>query len=87
MKKVDGYSLRGREFVGVVIKDSGNKTVTIEFPRLIYLSKYERYEKRKSRLKVHVPSGKKLNLGDKIRVVETRPISKTKNFILVEVIK
>jgi len=87
MKKVDGYSLRGREFVGVVVKDSGNKTVTIEFPRLIYLSKYERYEKRKSRLKVHVPSGKKLNLGDKIRVVETRPISKTKNFILVEVIK
>ena len=87
MKKVDGYSLRGREFVGVVIKDSGNKTVTIESPRLIYLSKYERYEKRKSRIKVHVPSGKKLNLGDKIRVVETRPISKTKNFILVEVIK
>ena len=87
MKKVDGYSLRGREFVGVVIKDSGNKTVTIEFPRLIYLPKYERYEKRKSRIKVHVPSGKKLNLGDKIRVVETRQISKTKNFILVEVIK
>ena len=87
MKKVQGYSVRGRELVGTVIKTGAPKTVTMEFPRLMYLPKYERYEKRRSRIKVHIPDGIVVKEGDKIKAVETRPISKTKNFILVEVMK
>ena len=82
-----GMKVRGREFTGIVIKTGANKTVTLEFPRLFYLPKYERYEKRRSRVKVHVPGCFEIKVGDKIRVVETRPISKTKNFVIVEVLE
>jgi len=45
--------LRGRTFIGTVIKARMNKTVTVEWPRQIHLPKYERYEKRYSKVKAH----------------------------------
>ncbi len=77
----------GRIFVGTVIKDVFHKTTTIEFPRQVYNSKYERFQKRRTRIKVHVPEEFKIKKGDVIRVIETRPISKTKNFMALEIIK
>ncbi len=79
--------MHGRVFVGTVIKDVFHKTTTIEFPRQVYNSKYERFQKRRTRLKVHVPDDFKVKKGDTIKVIETRPISKTKNFLALEVIK
>lgn len=79
--------VRGRTFYGKVKKANMRRTVMIEWERPFYIPKYERYEKRRSRLKAHVPDCIKLNVGDKVRVVETRPISKTKNFVVVEVVK
>jgi len=75
----------GRVFIGKVIKDVFHKTTTIEFPRQVYNAKYERFQKRRTRLKVHVPEEFKVNKGDTLKVIETRPISKTKNFIALEV--
>ncbi|MDD5177748.1 MAG: 30S ribosomal protein S17 [Candidatus Nanoarchaeia archaeon] len=80
-------SIRGRILVGKVIKINVHKTITIEIPRLNYLYKYERYEKRLSRLKVHKPDCIDIKLGDMVKVVESKPISKTKNFIVIEVLK
>ena len=80
-------SLRGRVFVGEVKKISSDKTIMIEWARNYYLPKYERYEKRKSRLHVHKPSCMDVKLGDKVKVMETRPISKKKHTIVFEVIK
>lgn len=79
--------LRGRTFTGVVISDKMPRTINVEWPRQIYLSKYERFEKRRSRVKAHVPECVKVKVGDKVRVAECRPISKTKNFVVVEVLK
>ena len=76
--------LRGRIFVGTVIKTSTSKTAKIEFPYLVNLPKYERYEKRRTRLQVHVPPCIKVNIGDRVKVMECRPISKTKNFVVIE---
>lgn len=82
-----GFSVRGRTFVGTVMGNLFHKTVVIEFQRLFYLYKYERYEKRKTRIKIHVPPCLDLKKGDNVLVVETRPISKTKNFVALEIQK
>jgi small subunit ribosomal protein S17 len=79
--------VHGRVFVGTVIRDIFHKTATIEFPRQFYLQKYERYEKRKTRIKAHVPGCLDVVKGDTLKIAETRPLSKTKNFVAVEVIK
>ena len=46
---------RGRGFVGTVKSDKMSRTITIEFERMFYLPKYERYERRRTRLKAHNP--------------------------------
>ncbi|MBI2148102.1 30S ribosomal protein S17 [Candidatus Woesearchaeota archaeon] len=79
-----GLKIRGREFVGVVTRTNSQKTAVIEWEKLHYLPKYQRYEKRYSKLQVHNPLCMNIKVGDKVRIVETRPISKTKNFVIVE---
>jgi small subunit ribosomal protein S17 len=77
-------STRGREFIGTVKKLNVQKTAVVSWERLFYLQKYERYEKRKSRLSVHVPSCMIIAVGDNVKIAECRPISKTKNFVIIE---
>jgi len=79
-------SLRGRTFVGTVISAKMQKTVTVEWERKHFLKKYERYEKRKSKVKAHNPESVNAKDGDVVKIMECRPISKTKNFIVVEVL-
>ncbi len=76
--------IRGRIFIGNVIKAVSQKTATIEFPRKIFLKKYERYEKRRTKIKAHNPPCINAKLGDKVKIAECRPISKTKNFTIIE---
>ncbi len=75
---------RGREFVGTVINTRAQKTVTVEWGRRKYLPKYERYMKARTRMKAHSPECMKIEKGDIVRIAETRPISKTKKFVIVE---
>ncbi len=67
---------RGRIFTGIVVKSSMQKTVTVEWPRLFYLPKYERFEKRKTRVKSHNPECLNAKVGDEVKIMESRPISK-----------
>ncbi len=85
-QKSTNLRTHGRIFVGKVISDVFHKTTTVEFPRQIYVSKYERFQKRRTRIKVHVPENFELKKGDMVRIMETRPISKTKNFLALEVL-
>lgn len=80
-------SLHGRILQGRVTGINLHKTITVEFPRYYYLKKYERYEKRKSRIKAHRPDCIDVQLGENVEIMESRPISKTKNFVLVKSIK
>ena len=75
---------RGRTFEGTVISDKMAKTVTVEWDRRKEIPKYERYAKARTRVKAHNELGAKL--GDKVRIQETRPISKTKKFTVVKVL-
>ena len=79
-------SLRGRTFVGTVISARMQKTVTVGWERKHFLKKYERYEKRKSKVKAHNPESVNAKDGDVVKIMECRPISKTKNFIVVEIL-
>ncbi len=76
---------RGRKFVGVVVSAKTPKTVIVRWERLLYNKKYERYEKRFSKVAAHDELGAKE--GDVVEIMESRPISKTKRFIVTKIIK
>jgi len=80
-------SVRGRTFVGKVISAKMYKTVTVEFDRINYIQKYERYEKRRTRIKAHNPECINAKEGDIVKIKECRPLSKTKKFVVIEVIE
>ena len=86
-KVMKHLKLHGKEFVGKVISDKADKTVTVEWERRVLLPKYERYERRYSRVYAHNPITINAHTGDTVRIKETRPLSKTKNFVVVEVIR
>ncbi len=82
----DGIRLHGKEFVGKVISDKMQKTVVVEWERRRLVRKFERYERRFSRVYAHNPGAISAKIGDTVRVKETRPLSKTKHFVVVEVL-
>ena len=78
-------SLRGRSFKGKIIRKFP-KRVCIEFERTIYIKKYERYSKRKTKLHARLPDcmAQDIQIGDYIEIKECRPISKIIHFIVVK---
>ncbi|MDK2849616.1 MAG: small subunit ribosomal protein [Candidatus Woesearchaeota archaeon] len=79
--------VRGRVFQGTVTSDKMSKTVTVKKTRLYYVRKYKRYEKRISTFKAHNPPCIGAKVGDVVKIAETRPLSKTKSFVVVEIVK
>jgi len=80
-------STHGRIFDGIIIKKNVHKTANISWNRQIYLQKYERYEKKRTRVKAHIPECLSVDVGTKVRIMECAPISKTKHFVIVGVEK
>ncbi|HLD54853.1 MAG TPA: 30S ribosomal protein S17 [Candidatus Nanoarchaeia archaeon] len=76
--------LRGKIFDGTVIKKFP-KRVAIEFERMVYIRKYERYSKSKTKIHARLPvcMEKNINVGDLIRVQECRPLSKIIHFAVI----
>ena len=78
---------RGRraEKVGVVASDKMQKTVLVRVDRLIKHPKYRRYVRRTSKFMAHNETD--ATIGDKVRIVETRPLSAHKRWRVVEVLQ
>ena len=76
-------AVRGRQFTGMVKSAKSQKTAVVEWPRLMYVPKFQRYEKRKTKIHVHNPQCVDAKVGDKVIIVECRKISKTKNFVIL----
>ena len=76
-KKAKSVGTRGRIFEGVVIRKFPMR-VTIEFERTEFIPKYKRYLKKKTRINDRLPEHlvSEIQIGDLIRVQETRPLSK-----------
>jgi len=79
-----GLVTRGRTLVGTVISARAQKTVTVQWYMWQFLKKYDRYVKRKSTVKAHVPDQFNISVGDIVVVQECRPLSKTKKFLVLE---
>lgn len=75
---------RGKMFTGTIIATKMQKTATIEFIRQRYIPKYERYEKRRTRIKAHNPECINAKEGDVVKISECKHLSKTKNFVVIE---
>lgn len=79
--------VRGRAFKAVVRASKLHSTAVVEWGYHKYFQKYERYERRKSRVVAHNPPCIRARDGDKVMIAECRPLSKTKKFIVVGILK
>ena len=71
----------GKTFDGVVVKSAMKDTVTVLVEGFVKHPKYEKYLRRSKKFLVHNP-GNTAQVGDKVTIRETRPISKRKRFII-----
>lgn len=81
-------SIHGRYFRGRVKKIIGQR-VMIEFERLIYIKKYERFSKASTKLHAYLPKCliDKIKIGDIVKIGECRPLSKIIHFAVIEKIE
>ena len=75
---------RGRMFEGTVTKKFP-KRIVLEFQRTVFVQKYERFYKKKTRIHARLPDSmaNEINVGDYIKVQECRPLSKIIHFIVL----
>lgn len=79
--------LHGRVFEGEVVSDRMQKTVVVQWVRQAHMQKYERYYKLTSKVSARNPTCVGAKKGDFVRIAECRPLSKTVNFVVTEVLK
>jgi len=75
-----------KEKVGVVVSNKMTKSITVAVERKVKHPKYGKFLKLTSKFRAHDEQNT-CNIGDTVRISETRPLSKTKNWRLVEVIE
>lgn len=73
------------EKIGIVSSDKMMKTVTVRVDRLVKHPVYRKYVKKRKKFMAHDETGAKI--GDKVRIVETRPLSARKRWRVVEIIQ
>jgi small subunit ribosomal protein S17 len=71
---------------GVVVSDKMDKTVVVLVERLVQHVQYKKYVKQRKKYKVHDPENR-CKTGDVVIIVETRPLSREKRWLVREVIK
>ena len=86
MKKDESTRDLRRTRVGVVSSSKRLKTITVQIERRMKHPKYGKYQLRTGSLQAHDEKNE-AKVGDQVEVMECRPISKTKNFRLVRVIR
>jgi len=88
MSTVENINKRGnrKERVGVVVSDCQEKTIIVEVTRRVPHKLYKKVIKRKKRYAVH-DENSTAKVGDDVRIVETRPLSKRKRWRLTEIIR
>ncbi|MBR9707536.1 MAG: 30S ribosomal protein S17 [Candidatus Diapherotrites archaeon] len=85
--KHGNLKVHGRTFVGKVARDKMKKTVVVINELVKYVPKYKRYMKTRSRISAHNPACLDAKLGDTVKIEESRKLSKTKAFVVTEIIK
>jgi small subunit ribosomal protein S17 len=77
-------SVRGQVLEGTLVSTSMQRTAVVERTLLHFVPKFERFEKRRRLYLAHAPPCLPIPLGHRVRIAETRSISKTVSFCIVE---
>ncbi|TSA23734.1 MAG: 30S ribosomal protein S17 [Bacteroidetes bacterium] len=75
-----------KEKTGVVVSNAMNKSIVVEVERKVKHPKYGKFVKKSSRFMAHDETNE-CRVGDKVRIAETRPLSKSKCWRLVEIVE
>ena len=75
-----------KERVGIVTSDKMDKSITVTVERRVMHPKYGKFVKRSSTFMAH-DEKEEANIGDTVRISETRPVSKRKRWRLVEIVE
>ena len=72
--------------VGVVVSDGRDKTVTVEVPEQVRHARYDKIVRRSAKFHAHDESND-ARVGDTVRIMETRPLSKQKYWRVIEIVE
>ncbi len=72
--------------IGIVVSNKMDKTITVAIERKVPHPIYKKYFKKTTTLMAH-DEKKECGLGDKVKIMETRPLSKNKRWRLVEIVE
>ena len=72
--------------IGIVVKNKMNKSAIVAIVRKVAHPLYKKYYKKTTRIMIHDEKNE-CGIGDKIKIMETRPISKKKKWRLVEIVE
>ena len=77
---------RRKTRTGKVVSDAADKTAVVVIDRVVKHPQYKRYVRRRKKYSIH-DEGNQCRVGDVVRFMETRPLSKNKRWRLVEVVE
>ncbi|MBC7356989.1 small subunit ribosomal protein S17 [Desulfacinum infernum DSM 9756] len=72
--------------VGTVVSDKMNKTVVVSVERLVKHPLYGKYVRRRNKFKAHDETNE-CRVGDRVVIQESRPLSKTKHWVVVKILE
>ena len=75
-----------RELLGLIVSDKMDKSVVVQVERFIQHKVYKKYIKRYKKYHAH-DENNECNMGDVVKITETRPLSKLKRFRVCEIVK
>ncbi len=77
-------SVRGTMLSGTVVSTKMQSTVIVQREHMKYIPKFERYERRTSSYLAHAPPCFQTKTGDKVSIMECRPLSKKVSYVVIE---
>jgi small subunit ribosomal protein S17 len=75
-----------KEYVGRVIRDKMEKTVIVTIDRIVKDPRFGKFVRRSSKFMAH-DEGNKCHVGDRVKLIETRPLSARKRWVVLEILK
>lgn len=73
---------KGKKLQGIVVSNKMKDTAVVEVQRFVKHGRYGKYIKRRKKFQAHDP-GNTASIGEKVTIIETRPISKNKHFRII----
>ena len=88
MAQTTGTTERGKRkiLIGIVVSDKMEKTAVVSIERLVKHATYGKYVRRRNKFKVHDEKNE-CKIGDVVRFMETRPLSKDKRWRLIDFVQ